>query len=338
LEELIRRLRRQGVTILYVSHRMEEVFRICDRVTVLRDGQHVATTPLAETTADDVVRMMIGRQLAQTVPEHLAKPLGAERLRAVTLSSPGKFRDVSFTLHAGEVLGMAGLVGSGRSEVVQGIFGLDPQTTGQVFVDGRSTAIRHPQQAMAVGIGLVSEDRKRQGIVPDMSCLENATLAAIGCPAGAGAWQRLLRCPLCPRSAECLQFWGLLRLGRERRWALDCFQRLRLRAASPHVPIATLSGGNQQKVMLSRCLLRRCGVIILDEPTRGVDVGAKAEIHRFIDELASAGHAVLLISSELPEVLQLSTRILVMREGRVAHILDRADATEERVMQWMAGV
>jgi ABC-type sugar transport system ATPase subunit len=174
-------------------------------------------------------------------------------------------------------------------------------------------------------------------MVPDMSCMKNATLSAIHCPGGVSLWRRMFRCPLCPRSEECLQFWDVLRLSRERRWVLDRFQQLQLRAASPHVPISTLSGGNQQKVMLARCLIRRCNIVILDEPTRGVDVGAKTEIHRFIDELASAGHAILLISSELPEILQLSTRVLVMREGRVAKILDRSEATEESVMQWMAG-
>jgi len=337
LEELLGQLRRQGTTILYVSHRMEEIFRLCDAATVLRDGQHVATLPLAQTSADELVRLMIGRSLGTYFPAHLDRPVGTERLRVEAVSSPGRFREVTFSLHAGEVLGMAGLVGSGRSEVAQGIFGMDPAMTGRVFVDGTPVAIRHPQQAFARGIGLVTEDRKRLGTVPEMSCGENLTLSALDCPGGRAFWARALRCPWCPQRAECVRMWNCLRLAQERKWVRDFFERLRVRAASPDAPIATLSGGNQQKVVLAKCLVRRCRVLILDEPTRGVDVGAKAEIHRLIDELAAAGQAVLMISSELPEILHLSTRVLVMRQGRVAGIVHRAEATEEKIMQLMAG-
>jgi ABC-type sugar transport system ATPase subunit len=338
LEQLLARLRRRGTTILYVSHRMEEIFRLCDAVTVLRDGRHVATMPLANTTEDDLIRMMIGRPLAKYFPVHAERPLGAERLRVESLSSPGKFQNVTFTLHAGEVLGVAGLVGSGRSEVALGIFGLDRRMTGRVFVEGRRVHIRSPQQALALGIGLVGEDRKRQGIVPEMPCGRNMTLAALDCPAGQGPVGRRLHCPGCKQSQECLRFWGFIRLRRERLWIQEYFQRLRVRAASPETPMMTLSGGNQQKLVLAKCLVRRCKVLILDEPTRGVDVGAKAEIHRFIDELASSGRAILMISSELPEVLNLSTRVLVMRQGRVAGILNRPEASQVKIMQRMAGI
>jgi ABC-type sugar transport system ATPase subunit len=235
------------------------------------------------------------------------------------------------------VLGLAGLVGSGRSEIALGIFGLDRRATGRIFVDGRSARFHDPRRAMAAGIGLVAEDRKRQGLIPEMSCAENTSLAALDCAGGRNFWGRLFRCPWCSRRCECLRLWDLLRLSQERRFVADFFGRLGVRAASPTVPITTLSGGNQQKLMLAKCLMRRCQIILLDEPTRGVDVGAKAEIHRLIDELAAGGNAILMISSELPEVLHLSTRVLVMREGRVAGIVDRKDATQEKIMQLMAG-
>jgi ABC-type sugar transport system ATPase subunit len=337
LEELITQLRRQGATILYVSHRMEEVLRLCDTATVLRDGQHVATLPLARTSTDELVRLMIGRPLTAYFPGHVERAAGAERLRVDSLCSRGRFRDVSFHVRAGEVLGVAGLVGSGRSEVAQGIFGMDRRMTGRVFVDGQAVRIRSPQQAFALGIGLVTEDRKRLGIVPEMTCGENLTLSALDCPGGRGFWARAGRCPWCPDRQDCLRLWDWLRLGQERSRVREFFTRLRVRAASPEVPITTLSGGNQQKVVLAKCLARRCRVLMLDEPTRGVDVGAKAEIHRLIDELASAGQAVLMISSELPEILHLSTRVLVMRQGRVAGLLARAEATQEKIMQLMAG-
>jgi len=337
LEDLIGQLRAQGTTILYVSHRMEEIFRLCDTATVLRDGQHVATLPLAQTNSDELVRLMIGRPLAAYFPTHAERTAGQERLRVEAVSSEGKFHDVSFSVRSGEVLGVAGLVGSGRSEVAQGIFGMDRRMTGRVFVDGTAVAIRSPQQAFSLGIGLVTEDRKRLGIVPEMSCGENLTLSALDCPGGRGFVGRATHCPWCPKRSECLRLWDWLRLGQERSWIKEYFTRLRVRAASPDVPIATLSGGNQQKVVFAKCLARRCRVLMLDEPTRGVDVGAKAEIHRLIDELASKGRAVLMISSELPEILHLSTRILVMRRGRVAGVLSRAEATQEKIMQLMAG-
>jgi len=337
LESLIGQLQRQGTTILYISHRMEEIFRLCDTATVLRDGQHVATLPLAEANEDDLVRLMIGRSLAAYFPVHVGHSPGRERLRVEGLSSPGRFRDVTFGLRGGEVLGMAGLVGSGRSEVAQAIVGMDPGVKGRLFVNGAAVTIQSPRQALSQGIGLVTEDRKRFGIVPEMGCGENLTLSALDCRGGRGFWARAVRCPRCPKREDCLRLWDWLRLARERALVLEYFDRLRVRAASPAVPIATLSGGNQQKVVLAKCLARRCCVLMLDEPTDRVDVGAKAEIHRLIDDLASAGHAVLMISSELPEILHLSTRILVMRRGRVAGLVDRADATQERIMQLMAG-
>ena len=315
LEQLIAQLRQRGATILYVSHRMDEIFRLCDTVTVMRDGRQVATLPLAQTNEAELVRLMIGRTWQRIFPEHVERPAGAELLRVENFSSPGKFQDINFSIRAGEVLGVAGLVGSGRSEVAQGIFGLDQKVSGRVLVDGKEANPGFPREAMKHGIGFVSEDRKAQGLVLGMECGENITLASL---------DRLSR-------------GGVIRRGRERRVVADFFDKLRVKASSPHVPAQTLSGGNQQKLVLAKWLARESRVLILDEPTRGVDIGAKAEIHRLINELAAAGHAILMISSELPEVLNLSTRIIVLRNGRLTGTLDRSGVTAERVLKLMTG-
>ena len=316
LYDLIGQLRAGGVTSIYVSHRMEEIFRLCDTVTVLRDGTHVSTAATAGLTQAALVQMMIGRPLDEYFPSHIHAQSGDERLRVEGLSSPGKFQDVSFTLRAGEVLGFAGLVGAGRSEVAQALFGLDPAATGGVFVGGKSIGITGPRNAMRHGVGLVPEDRKRQGLVLSMSALANTTLPILG---------RLSR-------------WSFIRRRSERSLVGSYFERLRVRAPGVEVITAGLSGGNQQKLVLAKWLAANCQILILDEPTRGVDVGAKAEIHALIDELAAAGHAILLISSELPEVLNLCTRIIVLRGGRIAGELPRATATQDALMRLMAGV
>jgi ABC-type sugar transport system ATPase subunit len=315
LYELIGRLRARGVTCLYVSHRLEEIFRLCDTVTVLRDGRHVATQPAAELDEGALVRLMIGRTLEEYFPGHFGAQPGAELLRVEDYSSPGRFAEVSLAVRAGEVVGLAGLVGAGRSELAQAIFGLDPDARGAVFVDGRPVSIRSPIEAMRLGLGLVPEDRKRQGLVLSMSALANTTL------------------PILPRLARLT--WILRR--RERSLAREEFERLRVRTPDLLFPAAGLSGGNQQKIVLAKWLAARCRVLLLDEPTRGVDVGAKAELHALIDRLAAQGSAVLLISSELPELIALSTRIVVLREGRVAGELAHAEASQESLMRLMAG-
>jgi ABC-type sugar transport system ATPase subunit len=316
LYELIARLRAQGVTAIYVSHRMEEIFKLCDTVTVLRDGRHVATQPLATLDRAALVQLMIGRRVDEYFPAHAEQQAGHELLRVEQLSSPAGFADVSFTLCAGEVLGVAGLVGAGRSELAQAIFGLDPQVTGRIRVRGTPVAIRSPRAAMALGIGLVPEDRKRQGLVLSMTAASNTTLPTLA-------------------SLARLTF---VNAGAERAVARTFFDRLRVRASGPDAATAGLSGGNQQKLVLAKWLAARCSILMLDEPTRGVDVGAKSEIHGLVDELAAKGAAILLISSELSEVLNLSTRILVLRGGRVAGELPRARATQDAVMRLMAGV
>lgn len=314
---LIDRLRGKGVTSIYVSHRMDEIFRLCDDVTVLRDGRHVATQPLAKSDEAGLVQMMIGRAIepADAAPSRVA-PSAGEALRVIGLSSPGKFSEVSFVLRPGEVLGLAGLVGAGRSEIAQALFGLDPAATGEIRVQGRRVEIRTPREAMALGIGLVPEDRKRQGLILDMSASSNITLPVL---------ERLSRATF-------------IRRDEERALTASFFDRLRVRASSFEAKAAGLSGGNQQKLVLAKWLAARAKILILDEPTRGVDVGAKAEIHALIDQLAREGSAILLISSELPEVLRLSSRILVVRGGRLAGEVPRETASQDGLLRLMAGL
>ena len=316
LYSIIGRLRERGVTCIYVSHRLEEIFLLCDTITVLRDGQHVATRPVAAVDRAALVEMMIGRKIEEYFPSHARAVPGEELLRVARLSSPAGFSDVSFALRAGEVLGFAGLVGAGRSEVAGALFGLDRHSTGDVWVRGRPAAMSSAAQAIARGIGLVPEDRKRQGLVLSMDVLNNATLSIL------------------PAIAKR----GFITRAGERQVAEPYFERLRVKSPRFDTLVAALSGGNQQKIVLTKWLAARCPILILDEPTRGVDVGAKAEIHALIDELAAAGNAIILISSEMPEVLNLSTRILVFRAGRVVGELSRAEANQESLMRLMAGV
>jgi ribose transport system ATP-binding protein len=316
LYELIDRLRGAGVTILYVSHRMHEIFRLCDTVTVLRDGRHVATRPTASLDEATLVQSMIGRKLDQYFPHHVGREVGRELLRVEGLSHPGRFEDVSFSVRAGEVVGLAGLVGAGRSEVAQAVFGLDPDATGRVFVDGRAVTVRSPRQAMRLGLGLVPEDRKRQGLVLSLVCRENTTLPTL----------------------ERLSRYTWVQRGRERDVALEYFRRLGVRDNLIDAGTSSLSGGNQQKLVLAKWLAADSRVLILDEPTRGVDVGAKAELHAWIDRLASSGVGIILISSELPELLNLSSRILVLRAGRLCGEVARDRADQDVLLRMMTGL
>ncbi len=315
LYELLARLRAGGTTCIYVSHRMPEIFRLCDTVTVLRDGRHVLTAPARELDEAALVQAMIGRQLDQYLPSGPPPVAGDVVLRVDRLSSPPRFTDVSFDVRAGEVVGLAGLVGAGRSDVAKAIFGLDPAARGRVEVAGAPLPLGSPVEAMRAGIGLVPEDRKRQGLVLELSGLENVTL------------------PLLPE----LSSWGWIRPAAARACADDAFARLKVRVPDLSAPALGLSGGNQQKLVLAKWLAARCRLLILDEPTRGVDVGAKAEIHALVRELALAGTAVLLISSELPELLALSTRFLVLREVRL--VGERAASSDQAsILRLMAGV
>jgi ABC-type sugar transport system ATPase subunit len=313
---LIDDLKRRGVTMIYVSHRMPEVFRLCDRLSVLRDGKYVGTLERASATQDDIVRMMIGRSLEQYFPQHLSGKPGETVLSVRNLSSIGKFEDVSFDLRAGEILGFAGLVGSGRSEVAKAIMGLDKQATGRVDVTGRPMRLGSIREAMRRGLGLVPEDRKRQGLVLMMSGRSNTSMAML---------DRLRRL-------------FMLNFRRELELTVQYFDQLRVKTPSVRTAVAALSGGNQQKIALAKWLARECRILIVDEPTRGVDVGAKAAIHGIIDDLARKGIAIILISSELPEVINLATRVLVMRAGRLVANVPREQATQESLLRLMAGV
>jgi ABC-type sugar transport system ATPase subunit len=315
---LIARLRSQGVTILYVSHRLPEIYRLCDAITVLRDGRHVTTRPASELDETALVQAMIGRALAPYTPRSVLRPPGGVRLEVKNLSSPGRFDRISLTVREGEIVGLAGLIGAGRTELTQALFGLDRQARGEVLVDGRPATPHDPAQAMALGLGLVPEDRKRHGLVLGMSAGANLTLPVLDGP----------------RTSR----FGFVRAAAEEAMALELFRALRVRAPGTAFPAAGLSGGNQQKIVLAKWLAARSRVLLLDEPTRGVDVGGKAEIHDLIDGLAVDGTAVLLISSELPELLKLSHRILVLREGRMVGEIGRAQASEEAVMRMMGGV
>jgi ABC-type sugar transport system ATPase subunit len=316
LFHLMGKLKERGITILYVSHRMEEIFRLCDSITVLRDGRHVATEPMTDTTPERVVQQMIGRELKNAQPRHTSRELGPEVLRIENFSSPGRFRDISLSLRAGEILGLGGLVGAGRSEIAQAIFGLDEAATGKMFLHGAERKFATPDAALAAGVGLLPEDRKRQGLVLSMNCRENGSLAAL---------------PLVTRA-------GFLRKKEEREMVRAYADQLRVKTPGLEAPISGLSGGNQQKIALAKWLARRCNILIVDEPTRGVDVGAKAEIHQLLDDLACNGTAILLISSELPEIINLSRRILVLREGVQMGELKGEQFSQAALMRLMAGI
>jgi ribose transport system ATP-binding protein len=313
---LLAKLKQRGITVLYVSHRLEEIFRLCDTVTVLRDGCHVATEKISETNTDRIIQQMVGREVKQYSSQHISRQLGEEVLRVEDLSSPGKFGHVGFALRKGEILGLAGLVGAGRSEIAHAIFGIDPSATGKVFVHGKKMPLGSVTTALASGIGFLPEDRKRMGLVLSMNCRENTSLAIL------------------PR----LSLGGFVKRGQERSIVHRYVDQLRVKTPSMEAEIDGLSGGNQQKVALAKWLARECDILIVDEPTRGVDVGAKAEIHRLLDELACQGLALLVISSELPEVMNLSRRIIVMREGQMAGELAREDFSQPNLMRLMAGL
>ena len=310
LFKLVRDLKRQGVAILFVSHRMEEVFEIADRITVFRDGRLISTRARLEATPQRAIADMVGREIDLTK----ARTTCARDevvLSVADLGRRGVFEGVSFDLHRGEVLGFAGLIGAGRTDVGLALFGIEPATSGTIAVAGNPVTVRTARDGMKLGIAYVSEDRRQLGLVLPISIFANITL---------------------PVLRRYLNRLGLVRTGLERRTADAFRERLAIRTPSVDLEVAKLSGGNQQKVMLSKWLNTGPSVLILDEPTRGVDVGSKAEVHTIIGQLAAEGIGVIVISSDLPEVLVLSDRVLVMREGRQMAILDRAEANEETIM------
>jgi len=315
LFDVIRTLTAQGAAVLFISHRLEEVFAVCQSVTVMRDGRHVLSSELAGLTAKDLVRAMVGRELADRPAEGGGAAPGDPVLNVERLTREGVFTDISFSVRAGEIVALAGLVGSGRSEVARAVFGIDRYDAGEVTVGGQRLKKASPTSAMAAGIGFVPEDRRQQGLVMDMSVQQNVALASL----------------------RNLEKGGLVRAGAERAMASDWAARLKIKYGRLTDPVSMLSGGNQQKVVLAKWLGRKPGLLIVDEPTRGIDVGTKAEVHQLLVDLARGGVAVLMISSELPEVLGVSDRILVMREGELVAEFSRADASAESIMSAAMG-
>jgi len=311
LFRIIRQLREQGKGIVYITHKMNELFEIADEVSVFRDGKYIATRLSSEVTRDEIIQMMVGREITQMFPKETV-PIGDVVLSVKNLSVQGIFKDVSFDLRAGEILGLAGLVGSGRSNVAEALFGVVPATSGTIAIRGKEVVIDTPAKAMKQGMAFLTEDRKETGCFLSLDILSNMESAVLS--------ERYVK-------------YGFVQNGALVRDCEAMAQSLRVKTPTLAEIIQNLSGGNQQKVLIGRWLLTKPKILILDEPTRGIDVGAKAEIHRLVSVLAGEGVAVLMISSEMPEVLGMSDRVMVMHEGRCTGILDRKDADQVSVME-----
>lgn len=314
LFEVMRSLTAKGVSIVYISHRMEEIFEMCERITILRDGQYIDTKYIKDINMDDVVQMMIGREIGERYP-HRNVEIGDEVIRVEGLSSGKKFRDVNFSVKAGEVLGVAGLMGAGRTEIMQAIFGNLPIDSGKIYIEGKEVSIKNPRQAIANGIGFITEDRKTEGLLLEKSIAENIEIANLGKVSGSGVLNSKKQADLVKRGID--------------EFRIKCF--------GPDHECNNLSGGNQQKVVLAKWIYTDPKILILDEPTRGVDIGAKKEIYNVINEMAAKGVAVIMVSSELPEVLGMSDRIMVVHEGKVTGIIDGASADQAKVMTLATG-
>ena len=315
LYDVIRKLKARGVSVIFISHHLDEVFEICDRGTILRDGEYIATIDLKATTKDQLIQLMVGRSLEQQYPKVFTQR-GAEALRVEGLVRKGVLHDISFCAYTGEILGIAGLVGAGRTELMRAVFGADPIDQGKVYVFGKELRLESPQSAIRAGLGLLPEDRKYQGLVLILSVLQNVSMASL----------------------DRLKKSGLLQLGLEKKQTNDFVTKLRI--ATPHVQqqVQYLSGGNQQKVVLAKWLASQSKILIFDEPTRGIDVGAKVEVYNLMNQLVESGAAVIMVSSEMPELLGMSDRVLVMHEGRLAAEFDRAEATQEKILAAAMGV
>ncbi len=314
LFEVIESLKKESVSIVYISHRMEEIFTICDRITVMRDGRTVDTKPIPETSFDEVVKKMVGRELTERYPARTPE-LGEVVLEVKHASRKGLFEDVSFQVHSGEIVGFSGLMGAGRTEIMRALFGLDRLDSGEVSVFGKPVVIRKPADAVKLGIGFITEDRKDEGLVLDFSVRENMVL-----PSLKGFTSK-----------------GLISSHSEKAFVDALIKRLQIKTHSSETAAGNLSGGNQQKVVIAKWVGIGPRVLILDEPTRGVDVGAKREIYQLMNELTGHGVAIIMVSSELPEVLGMSDRIVVVHEGRITGELSNAEATQEKIMTLATG-
>jgi ribose transport system ATP-binding protein len=310
LFEVLKKLKQQDVSIIYISHRLDEIFRIADIVTVIKDGTVTGTVNPADVNTDDIISMMIGRKLTAMFPKRDCQ-IGEDIFGVENLTRGREVRNVSFSVRAGEVLGVAGLVGAGRTETMRAIFGADPKDAGKITLDGQRLRINSPTDAVRAGIGLLPEDRKEQGTILAMSVRKNVTMPSL--------WSRFAR-------------FGFIKQAEEKKTTRELIEKLAIKTNSTETDVTDLSGGNQQKVVLAKWLGTDCRVIILDEPTRGVDVGAKVEIYNLINELAGAGLAIIVISSEMMEVIGICDRALVMREGRIQGVLEKDELTEENIM------
>ncbi|KIL40523.1 D-ribose transporter ATP-binding protein [Gordoniibacillus kamchatkensis] len=314
LFEVITTLKAKGVGMVYISHRMEEIFRMCDRVTVLRDGQYIGTERISDTSMDRLVKMMVGREIKDRFPKVQVQP-GQEKMKVSGLSLKGKLHDISFAVRSGEILGIAGLMGAGRTELAKAICGVAPADKGTVSLDGRPVAIKSPVDAIRAGIALITEDRKGEGLLLSLSVRENLALPNL----------------------NALSRFGFMKYKKENQLTENSIRQLLIKTSNGEQKAGSLSGGNQQKVVIGKWLAAKPQVLILDEPTRGVDIGAKKEIYDLMNELVSQGVAIIMISSELPEVLGMSDRILVMHEGRITGEFARAEASQENIMLCATG-
>ncbi|MBE6851662.1 MAG: sugar ABC transporter ATP-binding protein [Ruminococcus sp.] len=315
LFKLIKSLREKGVSIVYISHRMEEIFELCDRITILRDGSYVGTENIKDITMDDIVRMMIGREIGERYPKRDGVKIGDEVLCVENLSKGKTFQNVNFRVHAGEVLGVSGLMGAGRTEIMHAIFGNLPYDSGRILINGEAMNIKCARDAINAGIGFITEDRKTEGLLLEKSIAENIELANLGKVSDKSVLSKKKGSELVKKGIE--------------EFRIKCF--------GPQHECANLSGGNQQKVVIAKWVYTDPKVLILDEPTRGVDIGAKKEIYNVINDLAAKGVAIIMVSSELPEVLGMSDRIMVVHEGKITGILNAAEADQEKVMTLATG-
>ncbi|MED1472458.1 sugar ABC transporter ATP-binding protein [Bacillus salipaludis] len=314
LFDVIASLKKEGVSIVYISHRMEEIFAICDRITVMRDGKTVDTKAIPDTNFDEVVRKMVGRELTDRFPKRTSKP-GETVLEVKGLTKNGEFRDVNFSVRSGEIVGISGLMGAGRTEIMRAIFGLDSFNSGEIWLNGNKMAIKSPDQAVKAGIGFITEDRKDEGLILDFSIKENMVLPSLY--------------SFAPK--------GIIKEKSEKDFVNLLIKRLTVKTESADIAVGSLSGGNQQKVVIAKWVGIGPKVLILDEPTRGVDVGAKREIYQLMNELTDRGVAIIMVSSELPEILGMSDRILVVHEGKISGELKSDEATQEKIMTLATG-
>jgi len=311
----IRRLKEKGVSVIYISHRLEELFEIGDRVTVLRDGKYVGTRNVSDVTTSVLINMMVNRELKAHFPK-LKAALGEEVLRVSGLSIKGVLDDINLSVYRGEVLGIAGLLGSGRTELARSLFGVDKIDSGEIYIKGKRQRIKSPRRAINLGLGLLTEDRKSQGLIMILSTKDN----------------------ICLPSVERFSRLGFVDTKEESQAATQYVRDLHIKTPSLHQQVMFLSGGNQQKVVISKWLCRQADILIFDEPTRGIDVGSKVEIYQLMNQLTARGAAIIMISSELPEILGMSDRIAVMNAGRIAEEFSAEDATQEKILQCALGV